>query len=170
VLFQVEGRDEAVLRPGDVFFEPAGVPIAHFDALGDDLTFLAYFMLSQVSNRRSCSPTRELTTGRRSPARKSAIGHRRSRASQPAAGSRGRGMACGMNCRLPGQLETRGISTDRTSGHCGNHGSATEPASQGGNSTSECRHDHCVDARPLWTVCQQRNRRGMALRMSRRSQ
>jgi len=46
VLFQVEGRDEAVLRPGDVFFEPAGVPIAHFDALGDDLTFLAYFLLS----------------------------------------------------------------------------------------------------------------------------
>jgi len=46
VLFQVEGRDEAVLRPGDVFFEPAGVPIAHFDALGEDLTFLAYFLLS----------------------------------------------------------------------------------------------------------------------------
>lgn len=46
VLFQVDGGDETILRPGDVFFEPAGVPIAHFDALDEDVTFLAYFPLT----------------------------------------------------------------------------------------------------------------------------
>ncbi len=46
VLFQVEGANETVLRPGDVFYEPADVPIAHFDALGEDVTFLAYFPLT----------------------------------------------------------------------------------------------------------------------------
>lgn len=46
VLFQVEGEDEVVLRPGDVFHEPAGIPIAHFDALGEDVTFLGYFPLT----------------------------------------------------------------------------------------------------------------------------
>jgi len=45
VLFQVEGEKEVVLRPGDVFFEPAGVPITHFDARDEDVTFLAYFPL-----------------------------------------------------------------------------------------------------------------------------
>jgi quercetin dioxygenase-like cupin family protein len=46
VLFQVEGENEIILRPGDVFFEPAGVPIAHFDALDEDVTFLAHFPLT----------------------------------------------------------------------------------------------------------------------------
>jgi quercetin dioxygenase-like cupin family protein len=46
VLFQVEGGEEIVLRPGDVFYEPADVPIAHFDALDADVTFLAYFPLT----------------------------------------------------------------------------------------------------------------------------
>ena len=45
VLFQVEGQNEIILRPGDVFFEPAGVPIAHFDAMDEDVTFLGYFPL-----------------------------------------------------------------------------------------------------------------------------
>jgi quercetin dioxygenase-like cupin family protein len=45
VRFQVDGQDEAVLGPGDVFFEPADVPITHFDALDEDVTFLAYFPL-----------------------------------------------------------------------------------------------------------------------------
>ena len=45
VLFQVEGEKEVILQPGDVFFEPAGVPIAHFDARDQDVTFLAYFPL-----------------------------------------------------------------------------------------------------------------------------
>ncbi|MFI8896410.1 cupin domain-containing protein [Streptomyces paradoxus] len=46
VLFQVEGQNEIILRPGDVFFEPAGIPIAHFDAMDDDVTFLGYFPLT----------------------------------------------------------------------------------------------------------------------------
>lgn len=46
VLFQVEGEPEIILRPGDVFYEPAGVPIAHFDARDEDVTFLAYFPLT----------------------------------------------------------------------------------------------------------------------------
>ncbi|MFF4490959.1 cupin domain-containing protein [Streptomyces sp. NPDC001544] len=46
VRFQVEGQAETVLRPGDVFFEPAGVPIAHFDAMDEDVTFLGYFPLT----------------------------------------------------------------------------------------------------------------------------
>jgi hypothetical protein len=29
-----------------VFFEPAGVPIAHFDALDENVTFLGYFPLT----------------------------------------------------------------------------------------------------------------------------
>ncbi|WP_327287869.1 cupin domain-containing protein [Streptomyces sp. NBC_01198] len=46
VLFQVEGEDEVTLRPGDVFYEPAGAPIAHFDALDENVTFLGYFPLA----------------------------------------------------------------------------------------------------------------------------
>ncbi len=46
MLFQVEGENEVILRPGDVFFEPAGVPIAHFDALDENVTFLGYFPLT----------------------------------------------------------------------------------------------------------------------------
>jgi quercetin dioxygenase-like cupin family protein len=46
VRFQVEGDTEVILRPGDVFYEPARVPIAHFDALDADVTFLACFPLT----------------------------------------------------------------------------------------------------------------------------
>ena len=46
VTYQVEGQPEAVLRAGDVFFEPEGERIARFDASDDGVTFLAYFLLS----------------------------------------------------------------------------------------------------------------------------
>lgn len=46
VLFQVEGGEKTILGPGDVFFEPAGVSIAHFDAMDRNVTFLAYFPLT----------------------------------------------------------------------------------------------------------------------------
>jgi quercetin dioxygenase-like cupin family protein len=46
VLFQVEGEAAVTLSPGDVFFEPAGVPVTHFDALDEDVTFLGYFPLA----------------------------------------------------------------------------------------------------------------------------
>jgi quercetin dioxygenase-like cupin family protein len=45
VLFQVEDGEQRVLRPGDVFFEPAGVVITHFDALEEGVVFLGYFPL-----------------------------------------------------------------------------------------------------------------------------
>lgn len=45
VRFQVEGQEATVLSPGDVFYEPAEVVITHFDALAEDVTFLAYFPL-----------------------------------------------------------------------------------------------------------------------------
>ncbi len=44
--YQVEGQPEAILRAGDVFFEPEGERISRFDAGDDGLTFLAYFLLS----------------------------------------------------------------------------------------------------------------------------
>jgi quercetin dioxygenase-like cupin family protein len=46
VVYQVDGQPASVLRPGDVFYEPAGKRIARFDAQEDGVTFLAYFLLS----------------------------------------------------------------------------------------------------------------------------
>jgi quercetin dioxygenase-like cupin family protein len=46
VAYQVDGEPATVLTPGDVFFEPEGVRIVRFDALDDDVTFLAYFLLT----------------------------------------------------------------------------------------------------------------------------
>jgi len=46
VVYQIDGQPAAVLRPGDVFYEPEGERIARFDAQDDGVTFLAYFLLS----------------------------------------------------------------------------------------------------------------------------
>lgn len=46
-IYQIEGRPEIVLEPGDVFYEPAGVRIARFDARQDGVTFLGYFLLAE---------------------------------------------------------------------------------------------------------------------------
>ena len=46
VAFQIEGQPETVLKPGDVFFEPEGVRIARFDALDEDVVFLAHYLLA----------------------------------------------------------------------------------------------------------------------------
>jgi quercetin dioxygenase-like cupin family protein len=45
VVYQVDGRPESVLAPGDTFYEPEGARIARFDARDDGVTFLAYFLL-----------------------------------------------------------------------------------------------------------------------------
>lgn len=45
VIFEVEGEAQSVLKPGDVFYEPEGTRIAHFDAGPDGATFLAYSLL-----------------------------------------------------------------------------------------------------------------------------
>ncbi|HET8655941.1 MAG TPA: cupin domain-containing protein [Longimicrobiaceae bacterium] len=46
VLFQVEGQEERVLRPGDAFYEPANVNVPHFDALEQGATFIAHYLLA----------------------------------------------------------------------------------------------------------------------------
>ena len=46
VVYQIDGQPAAVLRPGDVFYEPEGERIARFDPQEDGVTFLAYFLLS----------------------------------------------------------------------------------------------------------------------------
>lgn len=46
-VYQIEGRPETVLAPGDVFYEPEGVRIARFDAGERGVTFLGYFLLAQ---------------------------------------------------------------------------------------------------------------------------
>ncbi len=45
VVFQVEGEPEVTLRPGDVFYEPAGVVVSKFDSTDEGVTFLGYFLL-----------------------------------------------------------------------------------------------------------------------------
>ncbi|WP_424186965.1 cupin domain-containing protein [Actinokineospora sp. G85] len=42
-VYQVDGGQAAVLRPGDVFYEPEGTRITRFDAQGQGVTFLAHF-------------------------------------------------------------------------------------------------------------------------------
>lgn len=42
-VYQIEGGDESVLGPGDVFYEPEGARIARFDSRSDGVTFVAYF-------------------------------------------------------------------------------------------------------------------------------
>jgi quercetin dioxygenase-like cupin family protein len=45
VLYQLDGEPASVLRAGDVFHEPEGVPV-RFDATDEGATFLGYFLLS----------------------------------------------------------------------------------------------------------------------------
>jgi quercetin dioxygenase-like cupin family protein len=45
VLFQVEGEEKRVLKPGDAFLEPANVEVPHFDALEEGATFVAHYLL-----------------------------------------------------------------------------------------------------------------------------
>lgn len=45
VTFQIEGEPPAVLHAGDIFYEPAEVPIARFDATEEGAVFLGYFLL-----------------------------------------------------------------------------------------------------------------------------
>ncbi|WP_425458746.1 TetR family transcriptional regulator C-terminal domain-containing protein [Actinomadura syzygii] len=45
-VYQIDGDAASVLRPGDVFYEPAGVRIARFDARDEGVTFLGYFLLA----------------------------------------------------------------------------------------------------------------------------
>ncbi|WIX98963.1 cupin domain-containing protein [Amycolatopsis mongoliensis] len=42
-VYRIEGEPAAVLRPGDVFYEPEATRIARFDAQEDGVTFIAHF-------------------------------------------------------------------------------------------------------------------------------
>lgn len=46
VVYQIEGEPVVVLKPGDAFYEPEGARIARFDALDEDVTFVAHFLLT----------------------------------------------------------------------------------------------------------------------------
>jgi quercetin dioxygenase-like cupin family protein len=63
VTYQIEGEPETVLHAGDVFYEPANVPIARFDATDEGVVFLAYFLLEdgqvpELTTERPASPRR----------------------------------------------------------------------------------------------------------------
>ncbi|MEU4240587.1 cupin domain-containing protein [Actinoplanes sp. NPDC026619] len=45
VVYQIEGDQARTLHPGDVFYEPEATRIARFDATGEGVTFLAYYLL-----------------------------------------------------------------------------------------------------------------------------
>jgi quercetin dioxygenase-like cupin family protein len=45
VRYAIAGEDDVVLHPGDVFYEPEGVVVTHFDALDDDVEFIGVFPL-----------------------------------------------------------------------------------------------------------------------------
>ena len=50
VVYQIEGARASVLVAGDVFYEPKGARIARFDARGEGVTFLGYFLLDDGEN------------------------------------------------------------------------------------------------------------------------
>ena len=47
ILFQLEGEPTRRLHPADVFYEPAHSAILHFDALDEQASFVAYFLLGE---------------------------------------------------------------------------------------------------------------------------
>jgi len=55
-VYQIDGEPETLLRPGDVFYEPAAVRIARFDAQEDGVTFLGYFLLAEGVNAELVIP------------------------------------------------------------------------------------------------------------------
>jgi quercetin dioxygenase-like cupin family protein len=64
-IYQIEGQPETLLQPGDVFYEPAGVRIARFDAQEDGVTFLGYFLLADGQHVELAFP--ELSTSGPAP-------------------------------------------------------------------------------------------------------
>jgi quercetin dioxygenase-like cupin family protein len=58
VIYQVEGQEPSVLRPGDVFYEREGERIARFDAQDERVRFLAYFVLSPGQEAEIAWPDR----------------------------------------------------------------------------------------------------------------
>ena len=44
-VYEIEGKAATTLKPGDVFYEPAGIRISRFDATDEGVTFLGYFLL-----------------------------------------------------------------------------------------------------------------------------
>ena len=47
IAFQIEGQPVRHLRPGEAFYEPAGIRVARFDAEGEGpATFTAFYLLA----------------------------------------------------------------------------------------------------------------------------
>jgi quercetin dioxygenase-like cupin family protein len=61
VVFQVGDGPETVLRPGDVFHEPAHEVVTRFDATDEGVVFLAFFPLEpgQASAMEAVDPASE---------------------------------------------------------------------------------------------------------------
>jgi quercetin dioxygenase-like cupin family protein len=53
IRFQVDGKAEAILEPGDAFFEPADARVLHFDNASNrqPATFVAAYLLSKGEDR-----------------------------------------------------------------------------------------------------------------------
>ncbi|WP_243073949.1 cupin domain-containing protein [Microbacterium sp. SS28] len=47
VIFRIADEPAAILRAGDIFYEPAGVVVSQFDATEDGAVFLGYFLLTE---------------------------------------------------------------------------------------------------------------------------
>jgi quercetin dioxygenase-like cupin family protein len=50
VLYQLHGDERRMLSSGDVFYEPEGARVLHFDALDDDVEFTAVFPVAPGQN------------------------------------------------------------------------------------------------------------------------
>jgi quercetin dioxygenase-like cupin family protein len=46
VVFRIGDEPAAILRPGDIFYEPVDAVVSQFDATEDGAVFLAYFLLT----------------------------------------------------------------------------------------------------------------------------
>jgi quercetin dioxygenase-like cupin family protein len=62
-IYQIEGQPETLLQPGDVFYEPAGVRIARFDAQEGGVTFLVHFLLADGENAEIAFPDTQIAHG-----------------------------------------------------------------------------------------------------------
>jgi quercetin dioxygenase-like cupin family protein len=60
-IYQIEGQPETLLQPGDVFYEPASVRIARFDAQEGGVTFLGHFLLAAGETAELAFPDRQIT-------------------------------------------------------------------------------------------------------------
>lgn len=59
-LVQIEGEAPKVLKPGNAFFEPAEIPVIHFDNYSDKepMKFIAYYLMNGEKDLIEILPTK----------------------------------------------------------------------------------------------------------------